>query len=238
MSAGHVVIMGGSSGIGLATARQLLDRQFRVTILARSPQKLQEAKDCLKGEIRALAADARDTERVRGIFAELGAFHHLVLAASGNKGIGAFANIGLAEVRQAFEEKVFPYFACAQAALPHLSENGSITFVAAASAQSALPGTAAVGAANAAITGLVPILAAELKPRRVNAVSPGVVETHWWNFLPPKQRDASFAEYARRSAVGRNGNPDDIAQAIAFLISNGFVTGQVLVCDGGLSLGA
>jgi NAD(P)-dependent dehydrogenase (short-subunit alcohol dehydrogenase family) len=104
------------------------------------------------------------------------------------------------------------------------------------SAHAAAPGTAGIGAANAAVAMFVPILAAELRPLRVNGVSPGVVDTPWWDFLPSEQRNAVFADYAAKTPVGRVGNPDDIAQAIAFLIAGTFMTGHVIVCDGGLRL--
>ena len=85
---------------------------------------------------------------------------------------------------------------------------------------------------------MTPILAAELRPLRVNAVTPGVVDTPWWDFVDAEQRRAVFADYAGKSPVGRVGTPDDIAKAIAFLISDSFVTGHVLTCDGGLRLAA
>ncbi len=84
----------------------------------------------------------------------------------------------------------------------------------------------------------MPILAAELRPLRVNAVSPGVIDTPWWDFLEEAQRTALFAEYAAKTPVGRVGQPEDVAQAMALLITNGFISGQVLTCDGGLRLGA
>jgi len=105
-------------------------------------------------------------------------------------------------------------------------------------AHAAMPGTAGLGAANAAVAALVPILAAELQPLRVNGVSPGVIDTPWWDFLPDGQKQEVFGGYAAKTPVGRVGRPDDIAAAIVFLISNGFMTGQVLICDGGLSLAA
>jgi len=131
---------------------------------------------------------------------------------------------------------VYPHFAVAQAALPFLRKDGSITFIAAVSAHAAAPGTAGIGAANAAVAMFVPILAAELRPLRVNGVSPGVVDTQWWDFLSTEQREAVFTEYAAKAPVGRVGKPDDIAQAVAFLVANTFMSGHVIVCDGGLRL--
>lgn len=237
MSQQHIVILGGSSGIGLACARELLAAAHRVTLAGRDPQRLARAAQTLQGDLATLELDAAATDGLEDAFARIGRFDHLVLALGSGKGVGPFASISLAEVRLGFEEKFFPHFAAAQAALPWLRSDGSITFVSAVTAQAALPGTAGVGAANAAIAALVPILAAELRPLRVNAVSPGVIDTPWWDFLEEAQRMALFAEYAAKTPVGRVGQPEDVAQAMALLITNGFISGQVLTCDGGLRLG-
>jgi NAD(P)-dependent dehydrogenase (short-subunit alcohol dehydrogenase family) len=236
MSVQHIVIVGGSSGIGLATARHFLDADHRVTITGRSAQRLSEAQSVLGGRAATTVMDAADPLSVQTAFAAIGRFDHLVLALGSRKGAGPFASVSMDDVRASFDEKVFPHFATAQAALPFLAGNGSVTFVAAVSAHAAMPGTAGIGAANAAVTALVPILAAELKPLRVNAVSPGVIDTPWWNFLTDEQKAPLFAGYAEKTPVGRIGTPDDIAAAIAFLIASPFTTGEVIVCDGGLRL--
>ena len=238
MASQHVVIVGGSSGIGLATAGTFLAQGFKVTITGRDQKKVTAAAATLKGDITGVAMNAADPAAVQGLFAGIGTFDHLVLAFGSGKGVGAFASIPLADVRQGFEEKVFPHFACAQAALPHLAKGGSITFVSAITAHAAMPGTAAIGAANAAIAALVPTLAAELKPLRVNAVSPGIIDTPWWDFLNGDTKRAVFADYAGKTPVGRVGAPDDLAKTIAFVVGNGFMTGQTIICDGGLGLGA
>jgi NAD(P)-dependent dehydrogenase (short-subunit alcohol dehydrogenase family) len=235
MSSQHVVIVGGSSGIGLATAHQLLAAGVKVTITGRSTQRLNEARQSLAGA-EAVVMDAAATDALNATFSRIGAFDHLVLALGSGKGFGPFTSVSVADVRQGFEEKVYPHFAVAQAALRFLREDGSITFISAVSAHTAMPGTAGIGAANAAVAMFVPILAAELRPLRVNGVSPGVVDTPWWDFLPSEQREAVFADYANKTPVGRVGKPDDIAQAVAFLVSNGFMNGHVIVCDGGLRL--
>jgi NAD(P)-dependent dehydrogenase (short-subunit alcohol dehydrogenase family) len=236
MSSQHIVIVGGSSGIGLATAQHLLDAGTRVTIMGRSATRLDRAKETLGKRAATAIMDAADPRNVKSTFEAIGAFDHLVLALGSRKGLGPFSAVSIDEVRGSFEEKVFPHFATAQAALPHLAKNGSIIFVAAVSAHAAAPGTAGIGSANAAVAALVPILAAELQPLRVNGVSPGVIATPWWDFLTDEQRTPLFAEYAAKTPVGRIGEADDVAQAIAFLIANTFMTGQVIVCDGGVRL--
>ena len=91
-------------------------------------------------------------------------------------------------------------------------------------------------AINGALEAMVRPLAKELKPTRVNAVSPGVIDTPWWHRLPAEQRQAVFDRYANLASVGRVGRAEDVADAILFLIRNGFITGTVLECDGGLHL--
>jgi NAD(P)-dependent dehydrogenase (short-subunit alcohol dehydrogenase family) len=234
MSSQHVVIVGGSSGIGLAAGRLLLAKGHKVTIAGRSSERLAAAKQQLSGDLSTIVLDAANAGSLPEAFARIGAFDHLVLALGSGKGVGPFATVPLADVRAGFEEKVFAHFATAQAALPHLRKDGGLIFLSAVSAHTAAPGTAGIGAANAAIAALVPILAAELRPLRVNAVSPGVIDTPWWDFLSEEQRGPLFATYAAMTPVGRVGQPDDVAKVIAFLISDGFMSGETIVCDGGL----
>lgn len=236
MSSQHTVVVGGSSGIGLATARHLIAAGGRVTITGRNEARLAKARQQLGTEVQTLQMDASAAQALPGQFARIGKCDHLVLALGSDKGFGPITSVSLADVKRGFEEKVFAHFAAVQAALPFLNPTGSITFVAAVSAHAAMPGTAGIGAANAAVVALVPILAAELKPMRVNAVSPGVVDTPWWEVFPGDQKLAMFKEYAAKTPVGRVGQPEDIAQAIGFLIGNGFMTGHTLICDGGLRL--
>ncbi|OBZ97295.1 short-chain dehydrogenase (plasmid) [Pararhizobium polonicum] len=238
MSSQHIVIVGGSSGIGLATARLLLGQGHRVTITGRKAERLDTARNLLTGNLDTLVMDAADPSGLPGAFERTGSFDHLVLALGSGKGAGPFASVSLTDVKSGFEEKVYAHFATAQAALPHLAKDGSLTFISAVTAHAAMPGTAGIGAANAAVAALVPILAAELRPMRVNAVSPGVIDTPWWNFLTGEQKVPVFADFAAKTPVGRVGTPEDIAQAIAFLIDNTFISGQTIICDGGLRLTA
>jgi NAD(P)-dependent dehydrogenase (short-subunit alcohol dehydrogenase family) len=232
----HVVIMGGTSGIGLAAAQILLRDDFRVTIVGRDTQRLATAAATLQGEAGTASVDAADPDAVAALFARLGSFDHLVLAFGSNKGLGAFATMSVEEVRLSFTEKVFPQFSCAQAAQKLLNPKGSITFLSAVSAFAAMPGAAGIGSANAAIAALVPTLASELRPVRVNAVAPGVIDTPWWDWVAPDRRSQLFADFARETPVGRVGTAEEIGEAIAFLVRNGFMTGQTIVCDGGISL--
>ncbi len=221
----HTVIVGGSSGIGLATAKAL---SGKVTITGRREARLAAAMQ------HAPALHTAVMDATAPSFDAIGPFDHLVLALGSGRGIGPFKTVSIADIKLGFEEKVFAHMATAQAALPFMSARGSITFVSAVSAHAAAPGTAGIGAANAAIASLIPTLAVELKPLRVNGVSPGVIDTPWWDAFPADQRQAAFAEYGAKTPVGRVGTADDVARAIAFLIDDTFMTGHMLIVDGGL----
>ncbi len=234
----HAVVIGGSSGIGLATAAALHQRGYAVTITGRNEEKLRDAAKALGAAVGTAAFDGGKPDDVRRFFDGLGAFDHLVLCLSGGKGLGPFATLDLTEVRAGVDEKIWPQLSCAQAALHTIGRNGSITFVSAVSAQMAVPGIAGIAAINGMLLSVTPILAAELKPLRINAVAPGVIDTPWWNFLPADQRQAVFSEYGAKTPVGRVGRPEEVAETITFLVANGFITGQVLTVDGGLRYAA
>ncbi|MGW0658152.1 SDR family oxidoreductase [Streptodolium elevatio] len=147
-----------------------------------------------------------------------------------------FADLDLAELAAGFDGKFWPYVRILQAALPTLRKDGSVTFITAASARAAFPGTAGLAAINGALEAMVPPLAAELAPLRVNAVSPGGVDTPWWSRVPEAQRTAFFEGLAATTPVGRVGQAAEIGEAVYALAANGFVSGVVLDVTGGANL--
>lgn len=232
----RILIMGGSSGIGLATACMLVEMGGEVTITGRDQHKLATAVERLGERAHGSVVDATSIPQLRTFFREYGAFDHLVIAVSGAAGAGAFPTLDLQHLHQGFETKFWPQVAIAQIALETLQQNGSITFITAGSSRKALPETAGLAAINGALDAMVPTLAVELRPRRVNAVSPGVIATPWWDRVPERFRNDFFEQSAAKAPVGRVGQPEDVAQAIVFLIQNTFVTGSILDCDGGARL--
>ncbi|HXR64863.1 MAG TPA: SDR family oxidoreductase [Ktedonobacteraceae bacterium] len=232
----RVIIMGGSSGIGLATAQMLVKAGAEVTIAGRSRDKIEAAIEQLGEHARGSVVDATSTPELQAFFREQGAFEHLVISVSGAAGAGAFPTLDLQHLRQGFEAKFWPQVAIAQIGLETLQSEGSITFITAGSSRTARPGTAGLAAINGALDVMVPTLAVELRPRRVNAVSPGVIATPWWDRVGESFRNDYFAQVAASAPVGRVGQPEDVAQAIVFLIQNTFMTGSVIDCDGGARL--
>jgi NAD(P)-dependent dehydrogenase (short-subunit alcohol dehydrogenase family) len=226
----RIVIMGGTSGIGLATAERLTAQGHEVTVTGRDPEKLAGVKDRVHA---AEAVDGASAEQVTAFFERMGSIDHLVLAFSpGAVGIGPLREIDLADLRAGFDGKLFGYLLAIQRA----QVTGSITMVSASSARAAIPGTVTFAAVNGAIERIVPPLAAELAPVRINAVAPGIVDTPWWSFLPDDQRRAQFDTAGQQVPAGRVGAPADVATAIGYLIDADYITGSILPVDGGFTV--
>ncbi|EFC86731.1 SDR family oxidoreductase [Parafrankia sp. EUN1f] len=232
----HIAVLGGSAGIGFATARLLADRGAAVTIGGRNRGRLEAAVKELGGSARGIQVDAEDVDALRRFFSETGPISDLVVTVTRRGGAGPAAELADTDLAGAFLGKSVAHLRAVALAMPTLAADGSITLVTAGSAQAALPGTAGLAAVNGALEAAVPPLAVELAPRRVNAVSPGVIETGWWDELPADARRAALDEFAGRAPVRRNGRPDEVAAAIVAVLENGFITGVVLPCDGGLRL--
>jgi len=233
------VIIGDSAGIGEAAARVFAVQGAAVVITGRSKERLDQAAQRIGAPVQVAELDATDREALNAFFAATGTVDHLVLAASpGAVGVGPIATLDEAALRQAFDGKFFAHVKAIQAALPRLRADGSITIITAASARAAFAGTAGLAAVNGALEAVVGPLAVELAPLRVNAVSPGVIDTHWWHGMPGDQRQAYFDAAAAITPVRRVGKPEDVADAIVYLAGAGFVTGAVLECTGGSNLTA
>jgi NAD(P)-dependent dehydrogenase (short-subunit alcohol dehydrogenase family) len=235
----QVVIIGASSGIGEAAARAFAAQGADVVITGRSKERLDQAAERIGFPVRVAELDATDRAALDVFFSPGPAIDHLVLAASpGAVGVGPVAALDEAALRQAFDGKFFAHVQAIQAALPRLRADGSVTIISAASARTAFAGTAGLAAANGALEAMVAPLAVELAPLRINAVSPGVIDTPWWDGMPGDQRQAYFDAVAAITPARRVGRPEDVAEAIVYLADAGFVTGTVLECTGGLNLTA
>ncbi|MET3545616.1 NAD(P)-dependent dehydrogenase (short-subunit alcohol dehydrogenase family) [Paenibacillus favisporus] len=232
----RAIIMGGTSGMGLASARLLVEMGADVVVTGRDQAKLETALQHLGQGAKGEQLNAASYDDLKSFYERQGSFDHLVIAVSGAKGGGNFRELSLDELRKGFDAKFWPQVMSAQLSLNTLSGSGSITFLTSISARSYAPGNAGLTAINAALESMVPILAQELAPVRVNAISPGVVDTPWWNWLPEDQKNAAHDFYKEKSPVNRIGQPEDIAKAVRYLIDNTFVTGTVLEVDGGLRL--
>lgn len=226
----RALVVGGSSGIGLAAARRLAAGGASVVIAGRDSRRLEAAAT---GGLEAVVLDGTSPAALARYFAASPTFDVLVLALSGGKGAGPFRTLDLGDVASGLEAKLLGQLRTLQAALPKLAPEASVTLVSAASAGAAIPGTVGLAAINAALEATVPVLAVELAPIRVNAVSPGIVDTPWWSAMPPEMKQAFFDRARKTLPTRRVGTPEDLAEVIALAATNPFMTGAVLTCDGG-----
>jgi len=228
-----IVVFGGTSGIGLAAAKLAAENGASAKITGRDQARLDKAIGEIGKGASGAAVDATDRKALDHYFSRIGAFDHLVLSISSGGGAGAFPFLDIPGLLKPMEGTVIAQLQAAQSALKTLAQGGSITFVSAASARAAFAGTTGLAAINGALNAAAATLALELKPRRVNVVSPGIVDTPIWSHFPEAERRQLLDREAKALPVGRIGKPEEVAQTIVMLMSNGFITGAVIDCDGG-----
>jgi len=228
-----VLVVGGSSGMGLAIARATAAAGAKVIIASRDAARRERAAREMGHDCRALQMDITDNDAVNQALAQAGPLNHLVLAASGNPAWGPFANISVERLAQAMEGKLYGYWRTIQAALGTLGRDGSILMLSGAAARTGMPGTAGLAAVNGAINQMAQTLAKELSPLRVNVISPGLFDTPAYDGLGDADKKRMFADAAARLPVGRTGRPEDVGPAAVALMSGGFTTGALVDIDGG-----
>jgi NAD(P)-dependent dehydrogenase (short-subunit alcohol dehydrogenase family) len=229
----RILIIGGSSGMGLASAKRLAKAGAEVVIAGRDAAKLDAAVIALDGKATGMTADYTDPVSLEALMRRLGRLDHLVLAAAGAAAWGPFAQLPVEAVRAALNNKLLGYWQSLQAALPILRKDGSVIFMTGAASRVAMVGTSGLAAVNGGITQMAQTLSKELAPLRVNVVSPGLVDTPAYDAMPAQAKAGMFSGAAQSLPVGRTGVPDDIAQCVEMLIGNTFATGMVLDIDGG-----
>ena len=230
----RVLVLGGSSGIGFATAKAFIAEGAFVTIAARDPQRLARARAALGPNVETTNTDVCDEAMVRSSLAA--GYDHVVVSAGAVAIPGALVEVGPEGIELSLMNKALGQAQATLLAAQAVHPGGSVTVVTGVAGRKPLPGMGAVGMANAAIEAMVPVLAAEVGPTQVNAVSPGLTNTGAYAAIPEPERDGLFAGAAQRLPTGRIGQPEDLAKAILALAANDFITGTVLEVDGGAGL--
>ena len=223
-----VVVVGGSSGIGLSTAELAKREGADVIIASRNAAKL----DAIAEKMNAIAipADVTDDDSVAKLFKSSGPVDHVVVTAAQLK-TGPFKSVPLDDVRSTMEGKFWGAWRVARAA--EFRSGGSLTLVSGFLSIRPRPNSAIVSAANAAIEALSRALALELAPLRVNCVSPGIIDTPIRAAMPEVARKEMLAKTAASLPVGRVGLGEDVAHQIVACMTNGFMTGSTIYLDGG-----
>ncbi len=223
-----VVVVGGSSGIGLSTAEMAKREGAEIIIASRNAERLDKAA----GKLNAIAipADVTSDDSVAELFKRCGPVDHVVVTAAQLR-TGPFKTVKMEDVRATMEGKFWGAWRVAQQA--QINAGGSLTLVSGFLSVRPRPNSAIVSAANGALESLARALALELAPVRVNAVSPGIIDTPIRSAMPEEARRDMLAKTAAALPVGRVGAGEDIARQILGFMANGFATGSIVYIDGG-----
>jgi NAD(P)-dependent dehydrogenase (short-subunit alcohol dehydrogenase family) len=234
-----VIVIGGSSGIGLGVAAAALKSGADVTIVGRSRAKLQTAERALAapGRVTAYAADITQEEEIGRLFEAVGQFDHLVSTAGTPPPGDPIDRTDADVVRSFIDNKLIGAILVAKHAVRTLIRGGSMTFTSGINKDKPpVPGGAVVSAIAGSFSYLARALSLELAPTRVNVISPGWVDTPMFDELAGEAKAGFFETMAARLPSGRIATPADIAPAYIFAMESDFTTGQTIHIDGGQSL--
>jgi NAD(P)-dependent dehydrogenase (short-subunit alcohol dehydrogenase family) len=228
----RVIVLGGTSGIGLCTVRALLDRGAQVVAASRSPERVAEARASLGGSVQVEAVDVLDRAALGALFERAAPFDHLInCATGGERETGPFLQMDLDGFTGSFR-KLWGYVNSVHLGVPRMSRGGSIVLVGGALSRKCRPGMSAHSTVGNAVEGFCRAVAPEIAPIRINVVAPGLIDTPLFD-LAGQTREAFFRGATSTHVIQRPGRPEEIADGILFLLQNEFITGTTLDVDGG-----
>jgi NAD(P)-dependent dehydrogenase (short-subunit alcohol dehydrogenase family) len=236
LSKKRVVVLGGSSGIGLATAQAAAMEGASIVIASSRRERIDEALATLPPGSEGHALDLGDEDAVRGLFAGLGRFDHLVFTAGEALALGSLATTDVSAAQRFFRLRYWGAYMSAKYGSGNILPSGSIVLTSGIAGLRPRTGWAVAASICSAMEGLTRGLAVELAPIRVNIVSPGVVKTPLWTGMTEADRAAHYENTARRLPVAHVGEAAEIAEAYLYLMRQTYGTGQVVVVDGGALL--
>ncbi|WP_347368360.1 SDR family oxidoreductase [Vibrio vulnificus] len=214
------VVLGGTSGIGAELAKQLKSDHTIVHVASRQT-----------------GLDISDEKSVYHYFETIGAFDHLIVTAGSYAPAGKVVDVEITQAKYAFDTKFWGAVLAAKHGARYLKQGGSITLTSGMLSRKVVANTYVKAAINAAIEATTKVLAKELAPIRVNAISPGLTKTEAYKGMNADDRDAMYQRTQSHLPVGKVGEASDIAMAYLFAIQNSYMTGTVIDVDGGALLG-
>ena len=232
----RVIILGGSSGIGLAVAEQASSEGAKVVVVSSNPERVQKAVQSIGGEVDGQTVDLSEEESLAALFTKLGPFDHLIFTAGDSLRLHELAATDLKHARRAFELRYWSALAAVKYGSPHIRKGGSVVLTTGIAGRRPHKGWAVAASVCGTIEALTRALAIELARIRVNAVSPGLVRTNLWQNMSAAERAHLYESVGNSLPIGRVGEVDDVAQAYLFLMQEEFSTGQTVVVDGGMVL--
>ena len=232
----RIVVLGGSSGIGLATARAAAQKGANVVIASSRKERVDEALATLPTGAEGRVLDLVDTGATQALFARLGSFDHLVFTAGETLQLGSLATTDVDAARRFFELRYWGAYRAAKYGCSGIRPGGSIVFTSGLAGLRPHAGWSLGASICAAMEGLTRALAVELAPIRVNTVAPGVVRSPLWANLPESEREALYKQMTEKLPVGHVGEVEEVAQTYLYLMGQTYCTGEVIRVDGGGTL--
>jgi NAD(P)-dependent dehydrogenase (short-subunit alcohol dehydrogenase family) len=232
----RVVLLGGSAGIGRAAAGLLGDLGAEIVIASRSAGRIEAALAELPSSAEGRVVDVNREGALERLFSEIGQFDHLVYTAGEPLRPFPLEGVDLQEARRFMEARLWGALAAVKHAHDQIRPGGSVVLTSGSAAMRPAPGWMIGAAVCGAMEAITRTLAVELAPLRVNAIAPGIVRTELWSGMSEAERDEMFAQTAQALPVGRVGEPRDVAQSIAYLLGDGYVSGTVVEINGGGNL--
>jgi NAD(P)-dependent dehydrogenase (short-subunit alcohol dehydrogenase family) len=225
-----IVVVGRGSGIARAVTLLARSEGARVVVAGRDRAKLASSYD--DGGISAEAVDITDDESIAALADRVGPVDHVVSTASA-RARGKLPDLQREQLLQSFDTKVIGPTMLAKHFAAQINPGGSFVLFSGVHAFKHNVGYLGVGITNGAVDFLTRWLAVELAPIRVNAISPGVIDTGAWDAMGEDGKREYFEQIAAHNPTGRIGTPDDVAAAVLFAMTNTFMTGMTLKVDGG-----
>jgi len=229
----RVVLIGGTAGIGLATAHATAAAGGQVVVVSSNSTKLSEALAELPDGAQGEKVDVREEFEVAALFDRIGPFDHLVFTAGEAMMLQPVLDTDISVARQFFETRFWGAYTAVKYAAPHIRAGGSIVLSSGGSSQRPGPGWAVASSLLGATEALGRALALELAPIRVNVVRPGMVATDLWQEFPLEVREDLFRTTGSALPVGRIGQTADIARSYVHLMEQEYATGSIVTVDGG-----
>jgi NAD(P)-dependent dehydrogenase (short-subunit alcohol dehydrogenase family) len=228
-----VVILGGSSGIGFATAKAAAAQGAELVIASSNQQRIDNALQALPANSKGFAVDLTDEQSVQAFFNQLDKFDHLIYTAGESLQLINIADVALADAKQFFNLRYWGAFTAVKYAAPYINAGGSIVLTGGIASLRPGAGWSLGASICAAMEGFTRAMAIELAPVRVNLVSPGVVKTNLWANMTDEDRDGMYNGIGNNLPVKRVGEAEDIAETYLYLMQQHYGTGQIVVVDGG-----
>lgn len=232
----RIILLGGSSGIGLATAKAATAEGADVTIVSGNQSRIDQALKELPAGATGYAVDLSQEENIKSFFSNTGSFDHLVYTAGENLNLTILGETDLSAAHQFFNIRYWGALAAVKYGSPKINTGGSISLIGGTANARPGKGWSIASSICGAMEGFVRAMAVELAPIRVNSVVPGVIKTTMWDSMPAADRDNLYQTMTDTLLLNRIGEAEDIALTYLYLMKQKFGTGQNIVVDGGTLL--